>query len=314
MATKKAEFVKRSLHRMKNMLNEMSLKTRRESQDFLSKFKIYHGMDIIPVHDLSIPCEWFKINNKDIDNDKVLLYFHGGGYEMGTLLCSRIFAAKLTKAVELDLFSVEYRLAPENPFPAALDDALEAYKYLLAKGYDPEKIILTGESAGGGLILALGLKLKELNMPLPNSVVCISPWINLTQNESNTDDSIDPILAVKSLCRAAAGYAGDLPLNDPYISPAFAEDYEGFPPVLIHVGESEIFRAPLYDYAEKLKRAGVDITLEIFSDMWHVWHFYDIPEAESALKRVSDYIRMKLKLPQIEHPLKDEVCNYKIIK
>lgn len=210
----------------------------------------------------------------DGDRDAVLLYLHGGGYVIGSAADYRGLAGELARAAGVDLFSVDYRLAPENPFPAATDDALAAYRGLLETGVAAEDIIVAGDSAGGGLALALLVALRDAGTPLPAAALLLSPWVDLTLSGESvrSQAGIDPSLTARGLAVCAARYVGD-DTGNPLASPLFA-DLRGLPPLIVHVGEAEI----LLDDAIRLARAaavsGVDVTVRIWQGMIHDWALF----------------------------------------
>ena len=224
----------------------------------------------------------------------IALYLHGGGYVAGDLNYVKGYGAALASELGRRVLSVAYRLAPEHPYSAALEDAVEAYKYLLDMGYAGEDIAILGESAGGGLTFALALKLRDLGMPLPACLVAISPWTDLTlTGDSYTEnEQSDPTLSMPMLEFYAESYAGDDRKN-PYISPMYA-DLSGLPPTLIFVGGDEMLLSDSVDFAARLNQAGVECECHVEPGMWHVYVLYGIAEARWALDQISDFLRDKL--------------------
>lgn len=221
-----------------------------------------------------------------------VLYLHGGGYTAGTLEYARGFGGILAELNELRTLCVGYRLAPENPFPAALDDALDAYLYML-KSYSPSKIAFVGESAGGGLCFALCHKLISLSLPLPACITAISPWVDLTLtlDAVSRNSELDPTLTASSLCVQAALYArGDL--KNPYVSPLYG-NFTNFPPSLIFAGSHEILEDDARAIHDKLILAKRESTLHIEDGAWHAYVLYGIYEARQALERVKLFIGEK---------------------
>jgi acetyl esterase/lipase len=226
-------------------------------------------------------------------NGHTVLYLHGGGYCMGSLLSVRSLGANLalvSKAVVVDL---DYRLAPEHPCPAAIEDALAAYDALLADGVAPEKLAIGGDSAGGGLTVATLVAIRDSGRPMPACGVGISPWLDmaLTGASLDTNADTDPMVGRKLLERMAGWYAGDLPLDDPRMSPVHA-DLTGLPPLLLHVGEAEVLRDDVLRFAEVAKAAAVDVTCTSWPDMLHVWHMFAprLPEANDALAEIGIWL------------------------
>jgi acetyl esterase/lipase len=240
----------------------------------------------------SVMAEWIDIPGTD--PSAVLLYLHGGGYVIGSLSTHRHLVADLARAGGLRALSVAYRLAPEHPCPAAIDDGVAAYRWLVARGVDPARIVIAGDSAGGGLTLAVLLALHDAGEPLPAAAVLLSPWTDLTaQGRSvTTKADIDPMLTPNDLHRYAAWYLGETDPKTPWASPLYA-DLTGLPPLLIHVGSAEILLDDSVMLAERARNAGVDVTLDVKDDLIHVWHYFAqlIPEGEDSIGDVGAFIR-----------------------
>jgi monoterpene epsilon-lactone hydrolase len=239
--------------------------------------------------------EWIRPNGAP--ENKVLLYFHGGGYAAGSAASYRTMLTKLALYSKLKIFSFEYRLAPEHPYPAALTDAAMAYEWLIEKGYSPDKIALGGDSAGGGLTLATLVYLRDKNKPLPACAICLSPWADLTQSGASfSDEKVeDPMLIRDALSFWAQNYYGNHDPENPYISPLFA-DCTGLPPIYIHVGSDEIILSDSTRFYEKANAAGVKIKLEIFNNYFHVFHMFwqALSKAKKALKKLGVFLNEQL--------------------
>ncbi|WP_165831984.1 alpha/beta hydrolase [Aliidiomarina sp. B3213] len=223
-------------------------------------------------------------------SDKTILYLHGGGYVFGNENTHRQVVDGLALICNATVLMPFYRLAPEHPFPAALNDALTAYNDLLSLGVKPENIMIAGDSAGGGLAVALALELRNQSLPMPALLTLFSPWADLTVNlESHRSNAkIDPMLVPKGLHSCARAYCQNTPRNHPQCSPLFA-DLTGLPPIHIQVGSDEILIDDARKLHENAKKAGVETTLEVFEGMWHVFqlHSHQLPEATEALEKVS---------------------------
>jgi acetyl esterase/lipase len=226
----------------------------------------------------------------------VLLYLHGGAFALGSINASREWVGRLARATNLSALVINYRLAPEHPYPAALDDATTAYLWLLHKGVEPTSIIFAGDSAGGGLALSTLVALRSAGRPLPAGAVCISPWTDLAL----TGDSIqskaqdDPILAPGDLEMYAGYYAGDNERTEPMLSPLYA-DLRGLPPLLIQVGTDEILLDDAVRCAGRAREAGVDVVLETWDGMFHVFQMFSfLPEAKRAVERVAEFVSQRL--------------------
>lgn len=223
----------------------------------------------------------------------VILYLHGGGYVSGSLATHQVLCADLARAAQARLLFPEYRLAPEHPFPAALEDARRAYHWLLAQTGSTENLLIAGDSAGGGLCLALTLSLRQSGEPLPLGVLCLSPWTDLTlcsashRKQAKTEATLHP----DNLRLWAFSYAGEADLREPLVSPYFAE-YHGFPPLLIQVGGEEVLLDDAQRVAEKAKAAGAEVKLSIYEGMWHVWHTAGglLPEGRKAFEEIGEFV------------------------
>ena len=238
-----------------------------------------------------LPVAWIS---PETDSPTVILYLHGGGYVSGSLATHQMLCAEIAQSSDARILFVEYRLAPEHPFPAALEDARAAYLWLLGKGIMPKNILVAGDSAGGGLSLALILSLRGAGEPLPAGVFCISPWTDLTMSSESHNEraKAEMTLHPDNLRLWAFCYAGEGDLKNPLISPYFAE-YADFPPTLIQVGSEEVLLDDAKVVAEKAKSAGTDVTLSVYEDMWHVWHTVGtmLPESREAFEEIGKFVR-----------------------
>lgn len=241
------------------------------------------------------PAEWLRPEGSD--DEQTLVYYHGGGYVMGSLSTHRHMVGDMAKASGWRTLTLDYRLAPENPYPAGLEDSLKAYRWLLENGCDPSKIILSGDSAGGGMTLAVLLSLRDAGDPLPAAAVLLSPWTDITGSGESmkTKRDEDPVLRAGGTDNTASWYAGDKDHTDPLISPLFA-DLAGLPPMLIQVGTAEILLDDSTRLAEKAKAAGVEVDLDVWDEMIHVWQWYSqwIPEGQEAIERMAAYMEAKV--------------------
>ena len=208
------------------------------------------------------PAEWLRPPSAEAG--RVVLYLHGGGYVIGSPRSHRHLAAAIAGAAGASALSLDYRLAPENPFPAAVDDAVACYRWLLEQGASPEHIVIAGDSAGGGLTVATLVALRDARVRLPAGGVCISPWVDLTFSGGSyqTKAAADPIVARPGIDEMARAYLGATDPRTPLASPVFA-DLRGLPPLLIHVGGDEVLLDDAVQLAERAKAAGVPATLEV---------------------------------------------------
>ena len=273
-----AKLVRAQLHFFKPFVANCSLETTRKGQDKLGELmSALHRREVyMKDHDFG-PFQGAWVMPKDERRSGVVLYLHGGGYTCGSLEYAKGFAATLASQCGVRVFCAAYRLAPENPYPAAVDDALEAYRYLLKKGYAPRQILLCGESAGGGLIYALCLRLRQEGMTLPCGLIGISPWVDLTGSgqsyETNRDN--DPSLTQELLEFYAKCYTADP--TDPLCSPLFG-DLAGFPPSLLFAGGDEILLDDARALQEKLVSCGCKSTLRVAPERWHAYVLYCLNE------------------------------------
>jgi epsilon-lactone hydrolase len=226
-----------------------------------------------------------------------ILYLHGGGYTGGSPRSHRPMVARLAEAARSAAVSLDYRLAPEHPFPAAVEDAVDAYRALLAEGVWPERTIVAGDSAGGGLALALALKLKGEGLPQPAGLFVISPWADLTQGHATyeTKAGDDPMLTRERLDEAAAEYLGGADAKNPLASPVFG-DFSGVAPMLIQVGSEETLLGDSLLLAERAGHARVEVRLEVWPEMIHVWHAFggQLGAARKAIKTAGAWMDEKL--------------------
>lgn len=245
-----------------------------------------------PVTAGGVAAEWTRAPGAA--RDRVVLYLHGGGYVIGSIRTHRQLVAGISRAAGATVLSLDYRLGPEHPFPAAVDDAVAAYRWLLAEGCEARHLAIAGDSAGGGLTLATLVALRDAGVPLPAAGVCISPWtdLSLSGESIRTKAAVDPMVQREGLQKMADHYLNGQNARAPLASPLFAE-LKGLPPVLLHVGTAETLLDDSNRFAERARAAGVDVTLEKWDDMIHVWHAFAfiLPEGREAIARIGAYLR-----------------------
>jgi len=226
--------------------------------------------------------------------DRVFLFIHGGGYIRGAAPANRATAALISAATGATTLSIGYRLAPEHPFPAAINDVYDAYRWLLAQGVDPKRVVVGGISAGGGLTLSLLLKLKDLGDPFPAAAVPMSAWTDLTQSGQSfiANDASDPSLSKTYLDAMATYYLNGTDPRTPLASPLYGE-LDGLPPLLIQVGSAEVLLDDSRLFAERAKAAGTEVTYEPWQDMIHGWHGFAnvLPEAREAIDSIGRFFK-----------------------
>jgi acetyl esterase/lipase len=249
------------------------------------------GVTVRTVQAGGVHAEW--IEPVGIETNAAILYLHGGGYCICSLDTHRGLAARLALASGIPVLLIAYRLAPEHPFPAALEDTLAAYRWLLGQGFSPKHIAIGGDSAGGGLTLACAVSLRDAKIPLPAALFCLSPWNDLTFSGETvrTLANVDPVLKLGKTPRTEY-YAGTHDPANPLISPLFA-DLQGLPPLLIHVGADEILLSDSTRLEEKARLAGVDVSVKIWKGMWHVFQVFApyVPEAQESINLVGTFIK-----------------------
>lgn len=225
----------------------------------------------------------------------VVLYLHGGGYATGSIQYAKGFGSVLARHTGLKTLCIAYRLAPEHPYPAALEDSIRAYLYLLAQGYAPPRILLCGESAGGGLCFSLCLRLKDLGLPLPGGIIAISPWVDLTLSGASYKENRDkdPILTKEALSFFVECYAAGQELTHPYISPLFG-NLRGLPGCLLFAGGEELLFSEIYDLHKSLVLCGVSSQIHIARHMWHAYTLYGTREGEKNMEAVARFVRETL--------------------
>ncbi len=240
------------------------------------------------------PAEWLRPPSAEAG--RVVLYLHGGGYVIGSPRSHRHLAAAIAGAAGASALSLDYRRAPEDPFPAAVDDAVACYRWLLEQGIAPGRIVIAGDSAGGGLTVATLVALKDTRVPLPAGGVCISPWVDLTFSGASYEAkaAADPVVRRPGIDEMARAYLGKTDPRTPLASPVFA-DLRGLPPLLIHVGSDEVLLDDAVQLAERAKAAGVSATLEVWDRMIHVWHWFlpMLEEADTAIQGIGRFCRAR---------------------
>ena len=285
-----AKYVRSRLTMLRSVMKNFSLESSRKGQRMLGELMEFKHRKMVIIKDH--PFEKFAaawVIPKDERRQGVILYLHGGGYACGDLEYAKGYGSTLAVRCGIRVFSPAYRLAPESPFPAALEDALESYQYLLKKGYDPRQIALCGESAGGGLIYALCLKLKEENLPLPGGLIAMSPWTDLTSSGESyeTNRDVDPNMTVEQLQFYTRCYTTD-PKN-PLASPIFG-NLEGLPPSLIFVGGDEIMLSDAADMHKNLLDAGCKSKLVVAPERWHAYVLYELAENEEDYDTINHFL------------------------
>jgi epsilon-lactone hydrolase len=240
-----------------------------------------------------VSAEWVE---SEKNHRGVFIYLHGGAYSLGSINTHRELVARLAHTTGMRGLIIDYRLAPEHPFPAALEDTMASYKWLGDQGVDPAEIFIAGDSAGGGLALAALIQLRDTGQPLPAGAICLSPWTDLacTGASMHSKSKLDGILDKKSIKEKAAQYIGEYNVKNPLISPLYG-DLKDLPPILIQVGTDEILLDDAVRFSEQARSAGCDLTLEIWEEMFHVFQMFSfMPDTKKALLNISNFVNKHL--------------------
>lgn len=276
-------------------IENTDLEKHRHSQDQMgpllapSKDMLISDVDIDGMHG-----EWVCVNRAHMKK-YVILYCHGGGYSTGSSLYARTLTTKLAASTSMDVLTFDYRLAPEHPYPAALEDALKAWNHLMQYGYGARDVLVAGDSAGGNLALALTLKLKEQARLLPKGLLLMSPWTDLAGSGKSylSKRDADPVLNAGYLDAMKENYLGAQNTQetwaDPFVSPLYG-DFEDFPPTYIQVGDQEILRSDSVLLYKKMNKAGVNVKIDIYKGMWHVFQMSPLKTAYDAMEKNAEFI------------------------
>ena len=244
-----------------------------------------------PVNAGGIKAEW--VSAPGADAGRVILYLHGGGYVIGSINTHRAISGRISRAAKARVLLIDYRLAPEHPFPAAVEDSIAAYRYLLAQGTRPGRIAVAGDSAGGGLAIATLVAIKEAKLPMPAAGVGLSPWVDLEGigESMTTKAKADPMVQKDGLLQMAAAYLAGKDPRSPLAAPLYA-DLSGLPPLLIQVGTAETLLDDATRLAERARKSGVNVTLEPWENMVHVWQAFApiLDEGQQAIDKIGAFV------------------------
>lgn len=261
-------------------------------EQFTGQFELPEDAVFEQVGAGGVAAEW--ISTPGAAEDRVVMYLHGGGYMIGSMRTHRSPLSYLSRVSGGRVLGLNYRLAPEHPFPAAVEDSVAAYCWLLDEGIQPGRIVIGGDSCGGGLTIATLVALKYFGYPLPAGGISHSGWTDLAHTGESfvTKAEVDPLLDREMLEGMAAAYLGDRSRTTPLASPYYA-DLSGLPPLLLQVGTAEVLLDDSLRLADKAKAAGVDVTLEVWDDMPHVWQAFVsfLPEAKQSLDSCGEFVR-----------------------
>lgn len=271
-------------------INTPIVQKRKEWDDYAKSIAIPKGITVTEESIEGIFCLWLR-SQTPLD-DYVLVYMHGGGLTEGSVFTAREWTARITKQTQIPVLSVDYRLAPENPYPAALEDMLSIYKHLLSIGYNSNKIFFAADSTGCNLALSTLIELRDAGEFLPAATIFISPSVDLTSSGESLETrfAVEPLVTVEAIALCAKQYAQEIELSSPCVSPLFA-DLSNLPNTLIQVGDHEILLSDSIRLHEAILKVGGKAKLDIWEDMWHVWHYFpDLPEAQKALEDISKFL------------------------
>jgi acetyl esterase/lipase len=251
------------------------------------------GMSVSPAVAGGVPAYWVSETGRPAQ--RTILYLHGGGYIFMHAQRFVPVMAEIVRAAGARCLGLEYRKAPEHPYPAALEDALSAYRWLLDQGMAPERIALVGDSAGGGLVLATLLAIRDRALPRPGAAACISPWTDLKISGASAERANDPVVSAKALRMMAKTYLAGADAATPYASPLYG-DLTGLPPLHIQVGTREALLDDSLRFIERARRAGLDVTCLSHRDVAHMWIFHNVamPEAQAAFVAIGTFLRAKM--------------------
>lgn len=263
------------------------MERRAQAEAFAKAFVMPEGVRAEPDHLGGVPVEWIVPEGAAVE--PILFHLHGGGYVLGNPAGSRALTTAFALKSGARVVSIDYRLAPEHPFPAAVDDAVKAYRALLMQGYAPERIAMGGESAGGGLAVATLLAAREEGLPMPAASFAISPWVDMSCTAASFDAlaAVDPMLTRRALKEMADAYLAGASAENPLASPVLG-DLSGLPPLLIHVGNDEVLLDDAIALHARAAMCGVECEIEVWDGMIHVWHMFHsmLPEGAAAIDRL----------------------------
>jgi monoterpene epsilon-lactone hydrolase len=270
---------------------ELDIDERRSEMEIaFTRFKVAADVHCDPVDAGGVAAEW--IVAPGALQERAIYYLHGGGYGTGSINTHREMVSRLSRVARARALLIDYRLAPENPFPAAVEDATAAYRWLLSTGVNPNSVVIAGESAGGGLTVATLIALRDAGVPLPSAAISLSPWVDMEAlgESMKTKAEVDPLVSRESILMYAKAYLGNADPRNPLAAPLYA-DLRGLPPLMIQVGNAEVLLDDAIRLAHRAKSAGVDVVLERYEEMIHMWHFFPmLPEGQQAIGRIGEFI------------------------
>ena len=270
----------------------LTLPERRAVSEATPRFPLADDVRCERIDANGVPAEW--VVAPGADEGRAIYYLHGGGYAICSVNTHREMISRLSRAAAARALAIDYRLAPEHPFPAAVEDSVTGYRWLLSTGVRPARVAIAGDSAGGGLTVATLVALRDAGDPLPAAGICISPWVDLEGlGESMTSRAeADPTVQREGIVEMGQAYLGGADPHSALAAPIYA-DLSGLPPLLIQVGTAETLLDDANRLEDRARKDGVDVTLELWEDMFHVWHSFApvLPEAQKAVDRIGEFIR-----------------------
>lgn len=279
------------IRRVHGLIDSPDIEKKRQSQEqwgtFLGNTKEISYQEFTIEN---MPSEWVVVNRPH-SKKSVILYCHGGGFSTGSAKYARTVTSKLALTTSMEVLVFDYRLAPEHPYPAAMEDAMKAWNHLMLLGYGAGDVIVVGDSAGGNMALSLVLKLKAEKRKLPKGLILFSPWTDLTCSGASFEERVanDPVLTPEYLYQIREDYAHGASYENPYLSPLFGE-LEGFPPTYIQVGENEILYSDAVRLYEKLCEDNVLARIDRYEKLWHVFQMSPIKAAQEAINKCAEFI------------------------
>ena len=267
--------------------------TRANFEQMAGMFPVAADVKCEPVDAGGVKSEW--VTAPGADAGRAVLYLHGGGYVIGSINTHRDLAARISRAAKARVLLIDYRLAPEHPFPAAVEDSVAAYRWMLAQGLKPSRISVAGDSAGGGLTVATLVAIRDAKLATPGAAVCLSPWVDLegVGDSMKSKASVDPMVQRDGLLEMAQHYLAGKDARSPLAAPLYA-DLAGLPPMLIQVGTAETLLDDSTRIAERARKAGVKVTLEPWENMIHVFQVFApmLDEGQQAIEKIGEFIRV----------------------
>ena len=265
---------------------------RENFEQMTTLFPVAADVKCEPVNAGGVKSEW--VTAPGADAGRAVLYLHGGGYVIGSINTHRDLASRISRATKARVLLIDYRLAPEHPFPAAVEDSVAAYRWMLAQGLKPSRIAVAGDSAGGGLTVATLVAIRDAKLASPAAGVCLSPWIDLEGigDSMKSKAAADPMVQREGLVEMAAHYLNGQDARTPLAAPLYA-DLAGLPPLLVQVGTAETLLDDSTRLAERARKAGVKVTLEAHEDMIHVFQVFApmLDEAQQAIDKIGEFVR-----------------------